>query len=72
MSNSMKTCNSDFEKCRKCMYFPDVSVDTHPYYLDKDGVKHRDIKYICQYDMHEITTTSTQCTRVDYGAATEI
>ena len=52
---------SDFDKCRKCIYFPDVSVDTHPYRIDKNGVKRRDIKYICQYDLHEIYTSNVMC-----------
>lgn len=57
--------NSDFEKCKTCAYFPDISVSKYDYYVDNDGVKHRDIKYICQYDLHEINTRTNECMR-DY------
>lgn len=46
--------NSDFERCKRCMYFPDISVSVQDYYIDNYGVKRRDIKYICKYDLHEI------------------
>ena len=55
--------NSSFDKCKKCTYFPDVSVSTHDYYLDENGVKHRDIKYICKYDLHEINSRNNKCPR---------
>lgn len=61
MKTMMKAGPFDFNKCRKCIYFPDISVETHPYYVDKYGVKHRDIKYICQYDLHEIKVSQNEC-----------
>jgi hypothetical protein len=54
---------SDFDKCTKCIYFPDISVDKYPYYIDEHGIKRRDIKYICQYDYHEINTRTNICPR---------
>lgn len=57
------TLNLNFEECRKCIYFPDISVESHPYYIDEYGVKHRNIKYICQYDNHEINTRTNRCPR---------
>ena len=55
--------NSNFKQCATCCYFPDVSVNACDYYVDEYGVKHRDIKYICKYDLHEIKTRSNKCTR---------
>ena len=54
---------SGFDQCRKCIYFPDISVSTHDYYVDAYGVKHRDMKYICRYDLHEINLKNIQCPR---------
>lgn len=59
--------NSDFDKCKKCAYFPDISVSAHDYYVDQYGVKHRDIKYICKYDLHEICTRTNKCMRGSNG-----
>jgi hypothetical protein len=55
--------NEDFDKCRRCVFFPDISALSHEYYYDNNGVKHRDIKYICQYDMHEIRANNVNCAR---------
>ena len=55
--------SSDFSKCKKCVYFPDISISSHDYYVDQYGVKHRDIKYICKYDLHEIFARTNKCTR---------
>ena len=55
--------NSDFEKCKTCVYFPDISVSKYDYYVDDCGVKHRNIQYICQYDLHEIKGNNIKCTR---------
>ena len=62
-----KILNSDFEKCTRCIYFPDISVSLCDYYVDKYGVKHRDIKYICKYDLHEINTRMNKCPRCVNG-----
>lgn len=56
--------NSDFDKCKKCCYFPDISVSSYDYYVDQYGVKHRDIKYICRYDLHEINSRTNKCARL--------
>ncbi len=53
----------DFNKCIRCACFPDVSVETYPYTIDQYGVKHRNIKYICQYDLHEIKVNNNKCPR---------
>lgn len=55
--------NSDFQRCIKCIYFPDISLSARDYYVDEYGVKHRDIKYICKYDLHEIKGNNIKCTR---------
>ena len=55
--------SSDFEQCRTCTYFPDISISSCDYYVDNYGVKHRDIKYICKYDLHEITSRTNKCPR---------
>ena len=55
--------NPDFEQCKTCVYFPDISASTCDYYVDNYGVKHRDIQYICKYDLHEINTRNNKCTR---------
>ena len=55
--------NSDFLKCRECEFFPNISVDKYSYTIDNCGVKHRDIQYICQYDLHEIQSNNVKCTR---------
>lgn len=55
--------NSDFEKCKACVYFPDITTSACDYYVDENGVKHRDIKYICKYDLHEINTRTNKCMR---------
>ena len=54
---------SNFDQCRKCIYFPDISTDKYPYEIDKYGVKHRSVTYICQHDLHEINPKDNQCTR---------
>lgn len=58
--------NSDFEKCKTCVFFPDISVSSYDYYVDNCGVKHRDIKYICKYDLHEIHARTNKCPRNQY------
>ena len=58
-----KNIISQFFKCRQCIYFPDISVSTQDYTVDKYGVKNRDIHYIYQYDLHEISTKNQQCPR---------
>ena len=64
MKKTKKTTNlSGFDKCRQCIYFPDISLSACDYYVDNDGVKHRDMKYICKYDLHEINTRTNKCTR---------
>ena len=63
MKKTKKITNSDFDRCRKCIYFPDISVASHEYSIDECGVKHRDIAYICQYDLHEIKTKNNKCSR---------
>ena len=67
MTQKISNVVSDFERCRRCIYFPDISVDSHPYYTDEYGVKHRDMKYICQYDFHEIHVNATGCRRAQHG-----
>jgi hypothetical protein len=57
------TMNLNFEKCKSCVYFPDISVSVYDYYVDNYGVKHRDIKYICKYDLHEINPKINKCPR---------
>lgn len=51
------------QKCRQCSYFSLNAILNEPYYLDKNGVKHRDIKYICDYDLHEINPKIHICPR---------
>ena len=58
---TMNTC--DFKQCTMCTYFPDVSVNTTPYYVDEYGVKRRDMVYICKYDLHEINSRNVECPR---------
>ena len=63
MKKTKMFMSSDFLKCRECIYFPNVSADKHSYHLDAHGVKHRDIQYICQYDLHEIKSNNIGCMR---------
>ena len=63
MTKKKTVMTSDFQKCKTCVYFPDVSVSSHDYYVVDYGVKHRDIQYICQYDLHEINTRTNKCPR---------
>ena len=63
MKKTKMTMNFDFIKCRECEFFPNISTDKYPYYLDKNGVKHRDIQYVCQYDLHEIKSGDVKCAR---------
>jgi hypothetical protein len=65
--NKNTILNSDFDKCKSCIYFPDISASAHDYCVDKYGVKHRDIKYICKYDLHEINTRNNKCLRCSHG-----
>lgn len=58
-----KNIISQFLKCRQCIYFPNISVSAQDYIVDKYGVKHRDIHYVCQYDLHEINIKDQQCPR---------
>ena len=55
--------NMSFDKCRSCMYFPDTSMSSNDYYVDDNGVKHREMKYICRYDLHEIKSRKNICPR---------
>ena len=64
MKKKNTTLSFDFEKCRRCTYFPDISTSVSDYYVDGKGVKHRDIKYICKYDLHEINSRTNKCPRV--------
>ena len=65
MKKKQKTVitTSGFDQCRKCTYFPDVSVSAHDYYVDAYGVKHRNMKYICRYDLHEMDLKNIKCPR---------
>ena len=65
MKKTKKTRNSAFDKCRTCVYFPDISISAYDYYVDNNGVKHRDIKYICKYDLHEINSRTNKCPRCE-------
>lgn len=56
-------CSQQFNKCRRCVYFPRDIVISAPYVLDEHGVKHRDIQYLCLYDLHEITSGINVCPR---------
>lgn len=58
-----KIVNSNFDKCKTCVYFPDVSVSLYDYYVDEYGVKHRNIQYVCKYDLHEIDPKTNKCPR---------
>lgn len=55
--------NQQFDKCRRCIYFPRDSIVNTPYVVDEYGVKHRDMKYLCLYDLHEITPKNNVCPR---------
>lgn len=60
--------SSDFNKCKTCSYFPDISISMCDYFVDQYGVKHRNMKYICKYDLHEIKTRTNQCPRCNNEA----
>lgn len=55
--------NEKLQKCSSCPYFSINSIINTDYYVDEDGVKHRDIKYVCYYDTHEIKTSVNVCPR---------
>ena len=63
MKKTNTTMGSDFDKCRECVYFPNISTDKYSYDVDNDGIKHRNIQYICQYDLHEIKSNNIKCAR---------
>ena len=58
-----KRINEKLQKCSSCPYFSINSIINTDYYVDKNGVKHRDIKYVCYYDTHEIKTSINVCPR---------
>ena len=58
-----KRINEKLQKCSSCPYFSINSIINTDYYVDKNGVKHRDIKYICYYDTHEIKASINVCPR---------
>lgn len=62
-NNCSVSSNKQFENCIKCCFFPSFTIQNAPYYLDKYGIKHRDIKYICSYDLHEILPKTNICPR---------
>lgn len=55
--------NNYFNKCQRCPYFPHNMILTSPYETDQYGVKHRDIHYVCLYDLHEILPKKNQCSK---------
>lgn len=59
----IKKINKNFQKCCSCPYLSKYNILNTDYYFDKNGIKHRNIKYMCYYDMHEIKPKENVCPR---------
>lgn len=59
----IKKINKSFQKCCCCPYLSKYNILNADYHLDENGIKHRNIKYMCYYDMHEIKPRENVCPR---------